>query len=101
MRIGDRQFWIDAIPILIGVLDCLSVPLAAMRRASSRFEQVYKLPTLYPSVSWPHYFLLCHAIELALKAYLAKVGATREQLKHEFGQKLDKLLDEAVGWVCV
>ena len=51
---------------------------------------------LHPSVSWPRYFLLCHSIELALKAYLAKLGATTEHLKFEFGHKLDELVTEAV-----
>jgi hypothetical protein len=64
--------------------------------ADQFYWSFYKLPDLLPSISWPRYFLLCHAIELALKAYLAKVGATSEQLKYEFGHKLGKLLDEAV-----
>ena len=51
---------------------------------------------LHPSVSWPRYFLLCHAIELALKAYLAKLGVTTKHLKFEFGHKLDELVTEAV-----
>ena len=52
---------------------------------------------LHPSISWPRYFLLCHSIELALKAYLAKLGATPKQLKFELGHKLAELVDEAVG----
>ena len=52
---------------------------------------------LHPSVSWPRYFLLCHAIELALKAYLAKLGATPEQLKHfDLRHNLKNLVTEAV-----
>ena len=51
---------------------------------------------LHPSISWPRYFLLCHSIELALKAYLAKLGATPKHLKFEFGHKLDELVTEAV-----
>jgi hypothetical protein len=49
-----------------------------------------------PPLSWPRYFLLCHSIELALKAYLAMYGATPEQLKYDFGHKLDELVDETV-----
>jgi HEPN domain len=49
-----------------------------------------------PPLSWPRYFLLCHSIELALKAYLAKLGVTPEQLQYDFGHKLDKLVGEAV-----
>lgn len=41
--------------------------------------------------------MLCHAIELALKAFLAKLGATPERLKYDFGHKLDELVNEAVG----
>jgi hypothetical protein len=48
-----------------------------------------------PPLSWPRYFLLCHSIELALKAYLAMYGATPEKLKNNFRHKLDKLVDEA------
>jgi hypothetical protein len=28
----------------------------------------------YPPDDWPRYFMLCHAIELALKAFLAHKG---------------------------
>jgi hypothetical protein len=49
----------------------------------------------YPPHDWPRYFVLCHAIELALKAYLAHEGATYEQLKDDFGHKLTELLTEA------
>ena len=52
---------------------------------------------LQPSISWPRYFLLCHSIELALKAYLAKLGATPLRLQFEFGHKLAELVDEVVG----
>jgi hypothetical protein len=52
---------------------------------------------LHPSISWPRYFLLCYAIELALKAYLAKLGAATEHLKKlERRHNLNKLLDEVV-----
>src|SRR5262249_29350948 len=37
-----------------------------------------------PLWDWPRYFMLCHAIELALKAYLAYRGATYRQLKDDF-----------------
>ena len=65
--------------------------------ADQFYWSFYKLPDLYPSISWPRYFLLCHAIELALKAYLAKLGATPEHLKKlERRHNLNKLLDEVV-----
>jgi len=40
--------------------------------------------------------LLCHAIELVLKAYLALYGFTQDELQNEFGHNLEKLLDKAV-----
>jgi HEPN domain-containing protein len=49
----------------------------------------------YPPHDWPRYFMLCHAIELALKAYLALKGATYKQLKYDFGHNLTELLTEA------
>jgi hypothetical protein len=52
---------------------------------------------LHPSVSWPRYFLLCHSIELALKAYLAKIGMTEKQLTHaKRRHNLRRLMNEAV-----
>jgi hypothetical protein len=56
----------------------------------------HELPERPAPLSWPRYFLLCHSIELALKAYLALVGTTPEQLKKDFGHKLNQLVDEAV-----
>src|SRR6476646_8231916 len=39
--------------------------------ADQFYDAFYKLGAdhLHPSISWPRYFLLCHTIELALKAY--------------------------------
>ncbi len=39
------------------------------------------LPRRIPPKSWPRYFTLCHAIELALKAYLAYHGETPNELR--------------------
>ncbi len=46
--------------------------------------------------SWPRYFLLCHSIELALKAYLAAQGVPPSELKNTFGHDLKELLTEAI-----
>jgi hypothetical protein len=52
---------------------------------------------LHPSISWPRYFLLCHTIELALKAYLAKVGMTPAQLRSfERRHNLSQLVTDAI-----
>jgi hypothetical protein len=70
--------------------------------ADQFYQTFYKAPTFHPSISWPRYFLLCHSIELALKAYLAKLGATPQHLKQwERGNKLDKLVAEASRRVCI
>ena len=45
----------------------------------------------------PQYFLLCHTIELILKAYIAsRRRITVDELKTLFGYNLTKLLHEAV-----
>ena len=45
----------------------------------------------------PRYFLLCHTIELILKAYIAsRRRMTVDELKTLFGYNLTKLLNEAV-----
>jgi len=40
--------------------------------------------------------MLCHAIELALKAYLAHEGVSYRQLKNDFGHNLTELLTDAI-----
>jgi hypothetical protein len=45
----------------------------------------------------PRYFLLCHTIELILKAYIAsRRRITADELKTFFGYDLIKLLEEAI-----
>ena len=71
-------------------------PFEYLDFADQFYSAFHELKPQYPPLSWPRYFLLCHSIELALKAYLALSGATPEQLKYDFGHKLDELIDEAV-----
>jgi hypothetical protein len=71
-------------------------PIQYLDFADQFYIAFHQLPQRPPPFSWPRYFLLCHSIELALKAYLAQVGAALEQLKRDFGHKLDRLVDEAV-----
>ena len=61
------------------------------------FRQAYNdLPRRYPP-DWPRYFMLCHAIELALKAYLALHGVSVRKLQsRKFGHDLEKLLSKAM-----
>src|SRR5262249_25989136 len=56
-------------------------------------QAYYALPERTP-ISWPRYFLFCHSIELLLKAYLARIGLTENQLQ-AFGHNIKNLLDEA------
>jgi HEPN domain len=55
-----------------------------------------KLPERPPPEGWPRYFLLCHSIELALKAYLAQHGASPEELQNVFRHDLKQLLKAAI-----
>ena len=66
-----------------------------LERAEQFYEAFYDLPKREPP-SWPRYFMLCHAIELALKAYLAAHGATAQELKN-FRHNLTALLEEAIN----
>jgi HEPN domain-containing protein len=49
----------------------------------------YKLP-FSKSPDWPRYFLLCKAVELVLKAYIAAYG------RETFGNDLKRLLNKAM-----
>jgi hypothetical protein len=72
-----------------------------LRQRAFEFYDAYKaLPPTAPP-SWPRYFLLCHSIELALKAYLSRIRPERYTIKilkdnTQFGHKLSKLLRAAV-----
>lgn len=48
-------------------------------------------------ISWPRYFLLCHSIELTLKAYLAFSGISSEVLRKRLGHKIAPLMKEAIA----
>jgi hypothetical protein len=51
----------------------------------------------YPMYDWPRYFLLCHCIELTLKAYLSKHGIDKTELSRKYGHNLSKLFDGAIA----
>jgi hypothetical protein len=54
------------------------------------------LPTHDPP-DWPRYFMLCHSVELALKAYLLLQGVSADKLRSKkFGHDLKKLLRRAI-----
>lgn len=73
-------------------------PLDFLERSEAFFDAFRKLPKdANCPISWPHYFLFCHAVELALKAYLLQSGLMLSQLrKKDFGHNLNKLMQEAV-----
>jgi hypothetical protein len=69
--------------------------LDALERADEFLEAFRQLPA--PTrrwISWPRYFLLCHAIELGLKAFLASRGVPSVNLRRDFAHKLDPLMKE-------
>ena len=75
------------------------LPFEYLDYAEQFFEAFEQLPEERPGgpPSWPRYFLLCHSIELALKAYLALRGSTPGQLRQsERRHNLDQLVNEAV-----
>jgi hypothetical protein len=49
-------------------------------------------PHRYP-IDWPRYFLFCHSLELALKAYLIRQGKSSTDARNEFGHRLADLLE--------
>jgi HEPN domain-containing protein len=52
-----------------------------LRLAEDFFQAYRDLPNRPPPQSWPRYLVLCHAVELALKAYLFRHGATPKELR--------------------
>ena len=68
---------------------------------AEEFYQAFRdLPPNGPSgipVNWPRYFALCHAIELALNAFLLAHGMTEQQLKGSaYGHNITALMAEAI-----
>jgi hypothetical protein len=72
--------------------------LDALDRAGEFFEAFRQLPV--PAgrpISWPRYFLLCHAVEIGLKAFLALHGVPIAKLRKDFAHKIDPLMREALS----
>jgi len=68
-----------------------------LQRADEFLQAFKALPEGVPP-SWPRYFLLCHAIELALKAYLLSRNWTKAKLKTiRYRHDLKALLREATN----
>jgi hypothetical protein len=58
------------------------------------FIEVYKNHPKDTEMYQVKFYLLCHSLELALKAFLKHKGYTRKQLINNFGHDLEKLLLE-------
>jgi len=50
-----------------------------------------------PPYDWPRYLLLCHSMELALKAFLHMKGVSEQDMRRRYGHSLTKLLEAASG----
>jgi hypothetical protein len=48
-----------------------------------------------PPYDWPRYLLLCHSMELALKAFLHIKGVSEQEMRKRYGHSLTKLLEAA------
>src|SRR5262245_22841692 len=76
--------------------DWLRLHLELFARAEEFFQAYKDLPKRAPP-SWPRYFLLCQAAELALKAYLVWRGVSvRDLMKHEIRHSLKGLMTQAI-----
>jgi hypothetical protein len=63
---------------------------------AEEFYQAFKDLRPRPPVNWPRYFVLCHSIELALKAFLLRSGIQPDDLrKHPIRHDIEALIREA------
>jgi hypothetical protein len=60
--------------------------------AARRLDQLFPIAKKF---AFPVYFLLCHAMELALKAYLAASGVPAKTLRNKIGHDLGQALRDA------
>jgi hypothetical protein len=71
------------------------LPYELLDRAQEFLWTYHNAPPTKPPY-WPRYFLLCHAVELVLKAYIAlRRDLTQAELRDTFRHDLEKLLKEA------
>ena len=69
-----------------------------LRLAEDFFQAYRDLPRRPPPLSWPRYLMLCHAVELALKAYVFHHGATSKELRAKaVGHSINELLTRATS----
>jgi hypothetical protein len=73
-------------------------PVDHLRLAHDFYQAFCDLPVRTPPQSWPRYFMLCHGMELALKAYPLYYGATpKELLAKNVRHSLTELLTRATN----
>jgi|SRR5215472_16412440 len=72
--------------------------LDLLDRAEEFFEAYRQLPpsSTRQFISWPRYFLFCHAVEIGLKAFLVSRGVSEAKLRR-VGHKIDPLMRAALG----
>jgi hypothetical protein len=83
-----------------GEMTSLVADLQYLELAEEYYQAFRDLPPNGPSgkpISWPRYFALCHAIELALNAFLLAHGMTEQQLKSQYGHNISALIAEAIN----
>ncbi len=59
------------------------------------YDQIHEPWFPIPPRDWPRYFLLCHSIELALKAFLHVNGVSEPEMRARHGHSLAKLFEAA------
>jgi hypothetical protein len=71
----------------------------ALDRAWEFYEAFRQLAPLPRGrwISWPCYFLLCHSVEIGLKAFLASRGVPEAELRKKFRHKIDPLMRAALA----
>ncbi|MEC9493049.1 hypothetical protein [Flexistipes sp.] len=65
------------------------------RYANEFYESARLIRNIKGKLFVPSYYLICHSIELALKAFLRGCGKELDFLKNVLGHDLKKCLDEA------
>ena len=72
--------------------------LNLLELAEDFYDAFHKLPEDNPKgISWPRYFLLCHTIELALKAFLSPRMSDKELKSSKIRHNIDLLMREAMA----
>jgi hypothetical protein len=60
------------------------------------YDQIREPWLPIPPRDWPRYFLLCHSVELALKAFLHMKGVSEREMRgRQYGHSLAKLFEAA------